>query len=396
MSRFMKFIQAMHSCLAFPLRLAYPSRMASSTATLAPALPKFPKDSDFHSVLQQRVKQLFELTGRWQRDCPRMYLKTAVILLTFFASYTLLVFFASTWYTTLPLAVVLGLATASIGFNIQHDAGHKAYSNLGWVNKVMSWTIDMVGGSSYMWHWKHGVFHHTYTNITGHDSDIELGALGRLSPHQKRYSFHRWQHLYLWPLYGLVVIKWHLVDDFQSYLTGKIGENRFPRPKGWDLVIFLVGKLVFLTLAFVLPMWVNPWWAVLLFYTMITLITGIVLSVVFQLAHCDEQAEFPLPVQEGQRMGKAWAVHQVATTVDFAQRSRLLTWLLGGLNYQIEHHLFPMICHTNYPAIARIVKETCQDFGLPYNVHRSLWGAIVSHYRWLRQMGQPIPIPVTA
>lgn len=318
-----------------------------------------------------------------------MYMKTALILASFFTSYILLVFVCTSWWTVLPLTLLLGLSTAAIGFNIQHDAGHRAYSNVGWINKLMSWTIDMVGGSSYMWHWKHGVFHHTYTNISGHDNDIDLGVLGRLSPHQKHYRLHRWQQFYLWPLYGLVVIKWHLFDDFQSYVTGKMGEHRYPRPKGWDLVVFLGGKLVFVTLAFVIPMLVHSWWVVLLFYAAVGVITGILLSVVFQLAHCDEQAHFPVPDESTGRMDHAWAIHQVETTVDFAQRSRILTWLLGGLNYQIEHHLFPRICHTNYPAISHIVRQTCLDYGIPYHVHHTLWSALKAHYRWLQRMGRP-------
>ncbi|MBL8823396.1 MAG: acyl-CoA desaturase [Planctomycetia bacterium] len=365
------------------------SPTAGNRLAVSAAPPKFPKDSDFQSVLVRRVQDYFSSTGRYQRDCPRMYLKTAIILATFFSSYILLVFFATSWYFVLPLAIILSLAVAAIGFNIQHDAGHHAYSNYAWINKIMSWTMDMVGGSSYMWHWKHGVFHHTYTNISGHDTDIELGFLGRLSPHQKRYSFHRWQQYYLWPLYGFVVFKWHLFDDFQSYITGKIGENRIPRPKGGDLLVFIIGKLVFFSLAFIIPMFFCTWWMVLLFYGLVIGITGIILSVVFQLAHCDEKAEFPLPAGDTGRMENAWAVHQVSTTVDFAQRSRVLTWLLGGLNYQIEHHLFPRICHTNYPAISRIVQQVCQEFGLRYNVHTTFWGAMVAHYHWLRQMGRP-------
>lgn len=364
--------------------------VAPVPATVQPQLlPKFPKDSAFQVELHRRVEEHFATTGKFQRDCPRMYLKTGIIMLSFVLSYCLIVFVTMPWWLVIPVGIWLGLSMAAIGFNIQHDAGHRAYSNVDWINKLMSWTIDLVGGSSYMWHWKHGVFHHTYTNISGHDSDIELGVLGRLSPHQKRYSYHRWQQFYLWPLYGFVVIKWHLFDDFHSYITGKIGEHRYPRPRGWDLVIFLAGKAVFFGLAFVLPIFFHPWWVVLLVYMMTGLVTGIVLSVVFQLAHCDEVAAFPLPAEGTNRMEHGWAIHQALTTVDFAQRSRLLTWLLGGLNYQIEHHLFPKICHTNYPAISKIVRQTCLDYGVPYNVHGTIWSALKAHYHWLQKMGQP-------
>jgi linoleoyl-CoA desaturase len=281
----------------------------------------------------------------------------------------------------------VGLAAAAVGFNIQHDAGHRAYSERGWVNGLMARTLDLVGGSSYFWHFKHGVYHHTFTNIDGHDTDIDLGVLGRLSPHQPRRWFHRWQHLYLWPLYGLVVLKWHLFDDFYSLATGRVACHRVPRPRGWDLACFLFGKLGLLTLAFGLPLWLHPWWVVLPVYGLAMLVTGVVLSVVFQLAHCVEPADFPMPVDEG-RMGHAWAEHQVLTTVNFAPRSRALAWLLGGLNFQVEHHLFPRVSHTHYPALARVVRGTCVDFGLPYHVYDTFWQALGAHYRWLRAMGR--------
>ena len=162
------------------------------------------------------------------------------------------------WWLVLPLAVLLGLAMAAIGFNVQHDGGHDAYSEHKWVNKLMAGTLDLLGGSSYVWDWKHNSIHHTYTNITGHDDDIDLGFLGRLSPHQKRYPFHRLQGLYLWLLYGFIVIKWHFFDDFYFLATGRLGGHGTPRPRGRDLLVFVGGKVVFFSLAFVLPIAAAP------------------------------------------------------------------------------------------------------------------------------------------
>jgi linoleoyl-CoA desaturase len=286
-----------------------------------------------------------------------------------------------------PLAILLGLAMAAVGFNIQHDGNHQAYSDRPWINKVMALTLDLIGGSSYLWHWKHNVIHHTYTNITGHDNDIDLGYLGRLTPHQRWLPWHRFQHWYLWPLYGVMAIKWQLVDDFQALITGHKGKDRVPRPKRWDLVVFIVGKVVFFALAFGVPLLLHPWWAVLLFYGITAAVLGITLSIVFQMAHCVEQAEFPLPEPETGRLEKSWAVHQVETTVDFARKSRVVSWLVGGLNFQIEHHLFPRICHVNYPAISKIVEETCREHGVKYAAHASFWAGLAAHYRWLRRLG---------
>jgi linoleoyl-CoA desaturase len=253
----------------------------------------------------------------------------------------------------------------------------------------MARTLDLIGGSSYLWRWKHVVFHHTHVNVTGHDTDIDLGILARLTPHQTRRAYHRWQHVYLWPLYGLLAIKWQLFDDFRKLITGRISTRRFPRPKGWELVIFAAGKAVFFTLAFAVPLTFHPAGVVLTFYVVASLIAGMVLSVVFQVAHCVEEAEFPRPRGDSGRIEHPWAVHQAETTVDFARRSRVVTWLVGGLNFQIEHHLFPKISHVNYPGISGLVEAACRDFGIPYAEHASFRAGIASHCRWLRRMGRP-------
>ena len=331
----------------------------------------------------------FAETGRRPRDCWQMYVKTAILLAAFAGLYALLVFGARTWVEGVPLAILLGLCAAGIGLNVQHDGGHRAYSSLPWVNRLMAMTLELIGGSSYLWRWKHGVFHHTYVNITGHDTDIELGLLARLAPQQRRRAFHRWQHLYLWPLYGLLTIKWQCVDDFRKLLGGRIHAHRVPRPTGWELVTFIGGKLVFVTLAFGIPMRFHAPAVVLGYYALTGIVMGFLLSVVFQVAHCVEEAEFPAPRASTGRLDHAWAVHQAETSVDFSRGSRLLSWLLGGLNFQIEHHLFPRISHVHYPAIAGLVEQTCREFGIRYTAHRSFWAGIRSHFRWLRRMGMP-------
>jgi linoleoyl-CoA desaturase len=350
---------------------------------------KFGGDNVFQLELRRRVDEHFRVTGRRQRDCWQMYVKTAVLVAGFAGSYGLLVFVAQAWWQGLSLAILLGLFAAEIGFNIQHDGGHQAYSNHPWVNTLMAMTLEVIGGSSYLWRWKHVVFHHTYVNITGHDTDIDLGTLARLTPHQERLAFHRWQHLYLWPLYGLLAIKWQLVDDFRKLIRGRISNQPFPRPTGWALVTLVAGKGTFFTVAFGIPLLFHSLGTVVVYYVVAGLVTGIVLSVVFQVAHCVEEADFPVPRASTGRIDHAWAVHQAATTVDFARTSRVVTWLVGGLNFQIEHHLFPRISHVNYPVISALVKETCRDFGIRYPEHISFRAGLASHFRWLRRMGAP-------
>ena len=354
---------------------------------------KFSGSDRFIRELRTRVDAYFEKTGKRRRDCPQMYFKTASILAWFFGAYFLLLFAVHAWWLILPLAVILGMSMAAIGFNIQHDGGHRAYSDRPLINKIAALTLDLMGGSSYLWDWKHNTLHHTYPNIGGHDDDINVGFLARLSPHQRRLVFHRFQGIYLWILYGFLSIKWHFFDDFYQIAVGRIGGHRIPRPRGKDLVIFIAGKIVFFSLVFVIPMLLHPWWAVVGTYAIASFVTGVVLSVVFQLAHCVEGAEFPEPEltpQGNATMATSWSVHQILTTVDFARGNRLLCWFLGGLNFQVEHHLLSRICHIHYPALSTIVEELCDEFGVRYQANRSFWSAVASHYRWLSLMGKPV------
>jgi len=371
-----------------------PTKTPSQAASPSSDLPnlKFSGSDRFVRELRRRVDAYFEQTGRSRRDCPEMYFKTASILAWFVAAYLLLLFVFTSWWTVLPLAVILGVSIAAIGFNIQHDGGHRAYSDRRWVNKIMAMTLDLMGGSSYLWDWKHNSIHHTYPNIDGHDDDIDVGLLARLSPHQKRLGFHRLQGIYLWLLYGFLAIKWHFYDDFYNVAVGRIGGHKIPRPRGKDLLVFIGGKVAFFSIAFGIPILLHPVWAVLCVYAVAAFVSGVVLSVVFQLAHCVGEADFPVPVEGGARMETDWAVHQVQTTVDFARRSRVLCWFLGGLNFQVEHHLFTKICHVHYPALSKVVEETCREFGVRYAEHKSLWSAVASHFRWLVLMGRPTPL----
>ena len=352
---------------------------------------RYDPSTAFYAELKRRVEDYLKATGRSPRDIPPMYVKTVMMLSWCAVSYGLLVFAAGTGWQGLLLAVSLGLAMAGIGFNVQHDGAHGAYSQRRSVNRFMAMTLDMLGGSSYLWRWKHNVFHHNYPNVAGADDDIDIGPLGRLSPDQPLYRIHRFQHLYMWALYGFITLKWQLFDDFRDLVRGTMGGHRIPRPRGWDLVVLLGGKALFFGLAFVVPALFHPLRDVVVFYGVTSFTLGVTLGVVFQLAHCVEEASFPRPLEGTYRMEKEWAAHQVETTVDFARSNRLLTWYLGGLNFQIEHHLFPGICHVHYPALSAIVEPVCAQFGVRYSAHTTARGALASHFRLLRmdRLGGP-------
>jgi len=343
----------------------------------------------FHQSLKARVEQYLQTSGRSPRDLPGMYLKTALILGWWVASYVWLVFGATSLWGLVGGCASLGLAMAGIGFSIQHDANHGSYSERRMINRLLGWSLDIVGGSSFVWSWKHNIFHHSHPNVVGLDEDIDIQPLCRLAPSQRLRAGHRFQHAYIWVLYGLLPLKWHFIDDFKDLINGRIGQQKMPRPSKWKLTGILVGKLLFYSWALVVPALFHPIWLVALGYVMTAFVLGLTLSTVFQLAHCVQEAEFTDLPEGSHTFPRDWAAHQVEATVDFARGNPLVSWYLGGLNFQVEHHLFPRVCHLHYPALARIVEETCREHGVRYRANESVGAALKSHVSWLKRMGRP-------
>jgi linoleoyl-CoA desaturase len=356
----------------------------------SPRRVRFPTENGFHATLKRRVADHFEATGLRRTGGAAMHLKTAAILGWFAASYALLLGLGGTsgWLAA-ALTVSIALATAGIGFSVMHDANHGAYGRSRRVNRAWGLTLDLVGASSYVWRFKHNVQHHTYANIDGMDPDIDAGPFLRLAPSQKRRALHRGQHVYAWLLYGVLALKWWFVDDVVDVLRGRLAGHRFARPRGAELVAYVAGKGVFVGWSLVVPLLVFRSGWVLGLFALGSLTLGVVLSTVFQLAHAVPEAEFHDVARGERRMPAAWAEHQVRATVDFAPANRLLGWYVGGLNFQVEHHLFPDVCHTHYPALAAIVRGACAEHGVPHRTHATLRGAIASHYRFLRALGRP-------
>ena len=275
-----------------------------------------------------------------------------------------------------------------VAFCVQHDANHGSYFKSRRFNHVMGWTADaLLGFSSYAWRVKHNVAHHTYPNVDGYDDDIEQVPLARFAPTQPTRPWYRFQHLYVWPMYSLVGLRWQTLGDLQSLRRGSFGQSTLRFPSGLTLAGLLGGKIFFVGWAIVAPLLVYPWWAVATTYTGLNMLTSVMMATTFQLAHCVEEANFA-SAADLQSSAPAWAVHQVETTVDFCPRNKLLTWALGGLNYQIEHHLFPRLPHTLYPEIAQIVQRNCLRHGVRYTVQPSLRAAFRSHFRHLRTLGR--------
>ncbi|MGE0812344.1 MAG: fatty acid desaturase [Vicinamibacterales bacterium] len=316
-----------------------------------------------------------------------MYVKAAVLLGTSVAAYVALVFHAATPAAAIGAAVVLALGLVGIGFNVQHDGNHGSFSRRAWVNRLAGFTLDLIGASSYFWKDKHNHNHHVFTNIPHEDADINLGPMARLSVDHEWFWWHRYQHVYLWVLYGGVHLR-YLYSDLQRLCLGKNDGLSAGYPKGADMAWLLGGKAFFLTAAFAIPLWRHDPASVVACYLLVSMTMGFVFSVVFQLAHSVDNVEHPV---SGERCPE-WVVHQIATTSNFATSSRAATLLLGGLNYQREHHLFPKIAHVHYPALSAVVQAVCAEHGVPCRENVTLAAALKSHYQFVRQMGRrPAP-----
>lgn len=349
---------------------------------------KFPQPGNFYNELKNSVDKYFQdkkiaKTGNW-----RMYLKTFIIFTWLIASYITLVFFSHSLLVSFLLIFLLAQGFVLVGFNIQHDANHGSYSQNKKINNLLGFTLDLIGGSSWVWQTKHNILHHTYTNISEFDSDINTNGLMRLTPKQAWQPWHKWQHFYALPIYSFMSLSWIFYGDMRRFFLNKINSYQLPRPKATDIVIFFTSKLAYFGYMLVLPSFFHPFWQVLIAFIGIHLILGLTLALVFQLAHIVEGNEFPEPNQQN-IIAKEWAIHEIETTANFANQNKLATWYLGGLNFQIEHHLFTRICHIHYPEIQKFVQLTCTKFNLKYLSYRTFTQALRAHFRLLKQLAQP-------
>ena len=349
---------------------------------------RFTQHRDFQKTLNERVNAYLRDNHIPGRDVPAMYLKTAVVLAWWLGTYLLLLLGHFSTPVNILLCLVWAIALASVGFNVMHDANHGAYSNNPRINKLVGLSAELLGISGFRWRTKHNVWHHTYTNIAGFDDDVETFGFMRLTPREAWKPLFRYQGWYFPLVYSFIAFDFFL-RDFMMVLIGKSDVNHvYPKMNLTDKVIFWSGKLFYVLIMFVFPLLVFPWWQVLIGYVFVMLLLGLIMGVVFQLAHINGDAAFPEPVGSPRHIANEWAVHQVETTADFAPRNWLLNFYVGGLNYQIEHHLLPHICHLNYPRLAPIVQETCKEFGIRYTCYSTWREAFACHLRELRLLGQ--------
>jgi linoleoyl-CoA desaturase len=351
--------------------------------------PKFTQvQHSFHAELKRRISAYFEEVGASTTGNYSLFIKAVILMVSFVFVYIHLVFFTPPVWLAITESVLLGGIVAAIGFNVMHDGAHGSFSKYKWVNQIAAFSLNILGGNSFMWNMKHNVIHHAYTNIDGVDDDIDIQPWMRMSSTQKKYKMHRYQHLYFWILYSLLYIFWIFVLDYQKYFKSRVGSIQLKKMTLSDHLVFWGFKIFHLFLFVGLPIYMVGFQAWLIGFVIFTLVAGFVLSLVFQLAHTVEHTAFPLPDETTGRLEDEWAIHQLKTTANFATSNKLVSWLVGGLNFQIEHHLFPKISHVHYPAISKIIRKACEEYGLSYIEYPRVRYAVASHVAFLRQMGR--------
>lgn len=354
--------------------------MTASRPLFAP-----PEKNDFYTVLKERVRTYFKNSGQSIHANGQMKLKIFLIFAAYFSCYGAIM---SNHYSGLALIgwySGLGIIMGLFGFNFSHDVMHGAYFSKPWLNQLWSYFFDLNGSSSYIWKVSHNVHHHIFTNIPGHDSDIDKAILLRLSPYDKLYAFHAYQQFYAPILYLFTSLNWMFYSDFKWFYA----ESKRRRIAKKDLTLFLLFKALYIFIFLILPMIVlsAPLWQIALGFLFLHFTGGVLIALIFQLAHIVENVQYPHCDSAG-RIEDSWVVHELKTTSNFAPLSKFWCHLVGGLNCQVEHHLFTHVCHVHYPAISKILKETAKEFDLPYIEQPSFFAAVRSHFRTLKRLGK--------
>lgn len=353
------------------------------------SIPKFTSvPHSFHSELKRRISEYFQEVGKATTGNYSLFIKAIILVISFLFVYIHLVFFTPVVWLAVVECVILGGLTSAIGFNVMHDGAHGSFSRYKWVNDLAALSLNFLGANNFMWKTKHNVIHHAYTNIDGIDDDIDAKPFLRLCETQKHYKVHRYQHLYFWITYSMLYLYWVFVTDYKKYFSKRVGSIPLKKMSMADQLSFWSFKILHLGLFVFLPIYTvgfMPWLVGFLIYG---LFAGFVLSIVFQLAHTVEHTHFPMPDETTGKLEDEWAIHQLKTTANFATRNKILSWLVGGLNFQVEHHLFPKISHIHYPAISQIIKRACIEYGIPYIEYPKIRLAVASHVAYLRHLGK--------
>jgi linoleoyl-CoA desaturase len=287
------------------------------------------------------------------------------------------------------LSGLFGFVLASIGFNVMHDACHGSYSSRSWINNIMGHTLNALGGNAFIWKFKHNVIHHTYTNVDGVDDDIAKSPLIRQCQTQKWFPAHKFQHIYIILVYAITSVAWVFLMDYTKYFSGKVVSTPLQKMNVKEHIIFWLTKILYLLFYIAIPVIAVGWQKWAIGFVSFNIVMGFTLAIVFQLAHVVENTEFEFAGENDHiTIDEEWAIYQVKTTANFATGNKIISWFVGGLNFQVEHHLFPRISHVHYFALNKIVKQKCLQHDIPYNEFPTMTKAMVSHFKMMKELGK--------
>ena len=344
---------------------------------------------DFASAVRRNVLAYFKEKQLPTTGDARMVVKALVMLGLYLVPFILVITLPMSPWWGLVCAVTVGFGMAGLGMCVMHDGAHGSASKHTWINELMGGTMYLMGSSVLTWRIQHNGEHHTHTNVDTMDSDLMSRGLLRFSEHAPLKRVNRFQHFHAFFFYGFLTLT-KLVKDFATLSRfNRNGSTKALKadPKR-EMVKLVVLKAIYVSVFLGLPLLLSSftWWQVLIGFFVEHFVASVILGTVFQLAHIVEETHQPIPDEHGV-IANDWAVHEMLTTANFAKENRLLTWFTGGLNYQIEHHLFPNVCHVHYKTIAPIVQRTAQEFGVPYNQIPTLFAALTSHVRRMKVLG---------
>jgi len=345
---------------------------------------------NFAAALKKNVNDYFSKNGITKKGNTKMVLKSVAMLSIFLAPFVVILTLPLSGWVIFPFAVLMGIGMAGIGMSVMHDAVHGSLSKKGWLNSLFGNSIYMLGANVFTWKVQHNVLHHTFTNIEGFDQDIDSRNLFRFTPQAPLKKIHRLQFIYAFFFYSFMTLSKFISDFVHLFKYNRAGYVKDQKTNiGFEYSRMIISKLSYLFIAIGFPLIFSSFgfWQILLGFLIMHLTAGFIMSVVFQLAHVVEGTDIAIPDAEG-NIENEWVIHELLSTSNFGRNNRLLTWFVGGLNFQIEHHLFPNICHVHYKNLSPIVERTAKEYGLNYNLKPSFSHAVLSHIRVLKTLGR--------
>ena len=353
--------------------------------------------NDFAKALVKKFQQYFKEKNLTPYATPAMWVKAFTALSSWALVYSLIMSdvlssLPNGWYyfSLIAAFTLLGFTNIFIAFAISHDAAHGAFSKKKWVNKIMGLTFNFVGGNIYLLTKIHST-HHLFANIHGIDPQMESHGLLRNTPYEKYLNKHKYQHIYVVFIYALAYLHWVVIKDFKwMFFENHIGNEKNIKHPASEYFVLVFFKILYFALNLTLPLvfLAAPIWVIITGFIMIHVFPGMAFALIFQANHVFEGTNYPVPNNEGQ-IANNYAIHTLETTLDFARKNKLATYLMGGINVHAVHHMFPQYCHVHNNALTEILIEACDEYGLKYNEVPTFTKAVRIHFSMLKRLSAP-------